>query len=457
MSRTISIITPWLDHPEFIADYESATRAPDVEVIVVDNASNAANAKAIHDMVGRLGGKYLRNEENHWFAPANNQGLAVSTGQIVVFLNNDVSGSSAWLENVRHDVQAGALYGPELCEREFEGKRFAYLSGWCIAARRQTWEMLGGWDAARHSMPYWEDTDLGYRATQAGLKLKVSKWPIHHKGNGTSSSVPGVVTGEARMREVFLSRIQGNAQSAPAVDETSTDFESAVALLHDRRLPEAERAFARAIARNPNRADMWMQYCDVLYLSGRKDAAIEAVGKAIALNPGDAKLYVNLGTLLGSTGRKSEAVNAFRQAIAIAPQMPEAHNSLSRVLLETGQIDEAIAEAQEAVKLNPGFPPGLVNLSHALRAAGRNQEALNYGQLAVKASPNYAAAHNCVGAALAALGDLAGALASFEQALRISPHDLMATQSRLQIIELMNAGRSSPTASGPANAQPRPH
>lgn len=454
MPRTISIITPWLDHPEFLADYESATRADDVEVIVVDNASNATNAKAIHDMVGRLRGKYIRNEENRWFAPANNQGLAVSTGQIVVFLNNDVSGSPGWLENVRDDVQAGALYGRELCERQFEGKRFSYLSGWCIAACRETWEKLGGWDAARHSMPYWEDTDLGYRATQAGLKLNVSKWPIQHKGNGTSCSVPGVVTGEARMREVFLSRIRGDAQSIPTVDETSTDFESAIALLRDRRLPESERAFARAIARDPNRADMWMQYCDVLYLSGRKDAAIEAVRKAIALTPGDAKLYVNLGTLLGLTGRKSEAADAFRQAISAAPQMPEAHNSLSRVLREMGKFDEAIVEAQEAVKLNPGFPPALVNLSHSLRAAGRNREALTCGQVAVKGSPNYAAAHNCVGAALAALGDLTGALASFEQAMRISPHDLMATQSRLQIIEFMKAGRSSSPAPGPAKAQP---
>lgn len=443
MGRKISIITPWLDHPEFIADYESATRAQDVEVIVVDNASNPTNGKALHDMVGRLGGKYIRNEENHWFAPANNQGLAISTGQIVVFLNNDISGPPSWLERVRQEVQPGGLYGPELPALEVEGKTVAYLSGWCIAAHRQTWETLGGWDAKRHSMPYWEDIDLSYRALQAGLKLIVSTWPVRHKGNGTSASVPGVVMGEARMREVFLSRIRGNAQSAPATDETSTDFESAIALLRDRRLPEAERAFARAIARDPNRADMWMQYCDVLYLSGRKDAAIEALHKAISLRPRDAQLYVNLGTLLGLSGRKSEAVEALQKAIAIAPQMPEAHNSLSRILLEIGQTDRAIAEAQEALRLRPGFPPALVNLSHALRTAGRNQEALACGQAAVKGSPQYVAGYNCVGAALAAMGDLAGALANFERSLQISPHDLMATQSRAQIIDFMKKGGPS--------------
>lgn len=450
MSRKISIITPWLDHPEFIADYESSTRAPDVEVIVVDNASNSDNAKALAEMVGRLGGKYVRNEENRWFAPANNQGLAVSTGEIVVFLNNDISAPPIWLERVRQEVQAGALYGPECVMIEVEGKTVDYLSGWCVAASRETWEMLGGWDARRHSMPYWEDIDLGYRAERAGLKLVITGWAVHHKRNGTSASVPGVVLGQTQMEERFRARVRGDAgaEVVPQIDETSTDFETAIALLRDKRLPEAERAFARAIKREPARADMWVRYADVLYLSGRKDAAIEALRKAISLKPDDAHMYVNLGILLGLIGRKDEAIAVLRQATSMAPEMPEAHNSLSRTLLETSQLDGAIAEAQEALRLRPGFPQALVNLSHALRMTGRNQEALACGQAAIRNFPNYVAAHNCVGAALGALGDLKGALASFEQSLQIAPHDLTAKQSRLQILEFMKGGRSSSSAPG---------
>ena len=39
MAPRVSIITPWLDHPEFIADYEEAVKAPGVEVIVVDSSA----------------------------------------------------------------------------------------------------------------------------------------------------------------------------------------------------------------------------------------------------------------------------------------------------------------------------------------------------------------------------------------------------------------------------------
>ena len=109
---TLSIITPWLDHPEFIADYEKAVSDPAVEVIVVDNGSNSAAASAIAAMVQRLGGTYIRNEENHWFAAANNQGLAVARAPIVLFMNNDIAGQSGWLEQVRRDVQPGGLFGP---------------------------------------------------------------------------------------------------------------------------------------------------------------------------------------------------------------------------------------------------------------------------------------------------------------------------------------------------------
>ena len=92
MSPDISIITPWLDRPEFIEDYERAVGADGVEVITIDNGSAKENANALESMTRRLRGKYIRNEENRWFSAANNQGLVQSSGQIVIFLNNDIAG-----------------------------------------------------------------------------------------------------------------------------------------------------------------------------------------------------------------------------------------------------------------------------------------------------------------------------------------------------------------------------
>src|SRR3569832_1022284 len=96
----ISIITPWLDHTHFIEDYERAVAAPGVEVIVIDNGSSESHATALREMIDRLNGKYLRNEENRWFSAANNQGLAVASGGIVIFLNNDIAADPGGLDLV---------------------------------------------------------------------------------------------------------------------------------------------------------------------------------------------------------------------------------------------------------------------------------------------------------------------------------------------------------------------
>src|SRR5690349_21970127 len=209
MERRISIITPWLDHPEFIPDFEVAVRSEGVEVIVVDNGSAAHPAEALRGMIARLGGKYLRNESNRWFSAANNQGLAVATGKTIVFLNNDIAGDPAWLSRAAAEVSPGALYGPELLHVEIDGQSIDYLMGWCVAGTRADWQTLGGWDEKAHSMPYWEDKDLGYRATRAGLRLVATDWPLRHKGQGTSTDVPGVRHGFMRVRQNFIDRVRG--------------------------------------------------------------------------------------------------------------------------------------------------------------------------------------------------------------------------------------------------------
>ena len=171
MQPDISIITPWLDHPEFIADYEKAVADPAVEVIAVDNGSASGAAEQISAMVQRLGGKYIRNEENHWFAAANNQGLAVARGAIVLFMNNDIAAKPGWLDQVRKDVQPAALSGPTASRTTIDRLVVEYLEGWCIAARRDVWMRLGGWNARSFQMPYWEDTELCIRAIRAGIRL----------------------------------------------------------------------------------------------------------------------------------------------------------------------------------------------------------------------------------------------------------------------------------------------
>jgi GT2 family glycosyltransferase len=60
---------------------------PELELIVIDNGSTDTELARIPGRFAR--GRVLRNEENLGFVGANNQGIAASTGELVLLLNDD--------------------------------------------------------------------------------------------------------------------------------------------------------------------------------------------------------------------------------------------------------------------------------------------------------------------------------------------------------------------------------
>ena len=204
---SVSVITPWLNASELCPMYERGVKG--AEVIVVDNGSTGDHPLKVAAMVERLGQAqgcaiYVRNETNNLFAKANNQGLEQATGEIVVFLNNDVECRPGFLEAVERDVQPGALYGPSKLNRH----GVDYIEGWCIVARREVWEDLCGWDADYYQGLYWEDNDLCWRAMQKGYALIETRWPVWHYNNYTSNRVPGAKDSAAANEARFRARIR---------------------------------------------------------------------------------------------------------------------------------------------------------------------------------------------------------------------------------------------------------
>ena len=311
----ISVITPWLDHPEFIADYERALRAPDVEVIVVDNGSTAENAARISDMVGRLRGKYIRNAQNQWFAAANNQGIAASTGELLLFLNNDIAAEPGWLDAVRRDVLPNALVGPGLVHIQVDERWISYIEGWCIAGYRDVWEKLGGWDAQAYPMPYWEDGDVCFRASKMGFQIVQKIWPLHHKKNGTTRSMP-VQYGLHNNWQTLFARVRGENPSQPQLEKIT--IETAAELHRQGRLSEAEQAYLRVLQENPKEIQAWLLYSQLLVACNRREAAVDALRRAIHANPLVMDLFNSLAMLLGQLGRHEEAKKVSQQATEIA-------------------------------------------------------------------------------------------------------------------------------------------
>lgn len=186
------------------------------EIIVIDNASSDETPPQIKLLTDELFLKYPmscqisyhRNEENTFHSKACNQGFSLSQGDYVIFLNNDIrvkSNHFNWTSALTDacDMTNG-IVGPTmgLLDKHLNFVKEAneqlvgnsYLGGWCIAAKRETWETMKltntnqVWNEA---FPfYFNDTDLSFRAKRLGISLTCTKMTdVVHFGKVSAAQI----------------------------------------------------------------------------------------------------------------------------------------------------------------------------------------------------------------------------------------------------------------------------
>jgi GT2 family glycosyltransferase len=213
------------------------TKGINFEIVVVDNASDDGSGEAAK----KLGVKVIENKTNPGFAAANNQGVRVSKGKYVLFLNSDteihdnvLEEMVAWmnlnsksgvvtcaLKNADGSMQATGGYFPTLLRvfswmtiqdipfvdsiikpfhpyhskaLFFKGdsfykseKELDWVTGAFLLTRRNILEDIGGWD--EKFFMYVEEVDLCYRVKKLGYKIwYLPKWNITHLGGASSKT-----------------------------------------------------------------------------------------------------------------------------------------------------------------------------------------------------------------------------------------------------------------------------
>ncbi len=190
---TISVVTPWYNHPELAEDYFRAVGGERVEeIIIIDNASEPM-LEAPDD--GRV--RILHQGENLGFSRANNVGLEAAKGEAVLFLNNDIAlGIPGWLEAIRSELRPGQLVGANQRVDEHtrvDGELMPYLEGWCLAGYKEDFERIGAWDEDYEEPAYYSDNDLSLRAARAGMSFAAVSPPLIHLENVTAGPSRGKV------------------------------------------------------------------------------------------------------------------------------------------------------------------------------------------------------------------------------------------------------------------------
>lgn len=117
----VSVIIPVLNLPDLTRDCVNAIHAhsaeTDYEIVLVDNGCAPDTAAVLADLARHPRVRLVSNYENYMFSLGNNLGMAESTGEYLVLLNNDTRVSPGWLAPLiaplRDDPDTG-MTGPKL-------------------------------------------------------------------------------------------------------------------------------------------------------------------------------------------------------------------------------------------------------------------------------------------------------------------------------------------------------
>ncbi len=160
------------------------------EVVVVDDGSSYDPTKILGEPFP-FAFRYLR-KENAGATVARNFGVSVSAGEVLVFMDDDVTASPAALEiltaaclatdrtlalaNLVTRVPDGAPVYARMMAQADEGRTtgetpFTACNTQMLAVRRVDFEALGGLQDPTGGWPNWDDVDFGYRAHLAGYRL----------------------------------------------------------------------------------------------------------------------------------------------------------------------------------------------------------------------------------------------------------------------------------------------
>jgi len=96
---------------------------------------------------------------------------------------------------------------------------------------------------------------------------------------------------------------------------------------------EAETVFLRAIALDPDYAVAHYWYCELLFIVGRVDEAVEECRRAANVDPRSATARNVLGHVLAGAGRIDEGIDQSTQAMELSPEWIAPHITLSFMYL----------------------------------------------------------------------------------------------------------------------------
>jgi tetratricopeptide (TPR) repeat protein len=126
---------------------------------------------------------------------------------------------------------------------------------------------------------------------------------------------------------------------------------------------EAVEQFRALLEHRPGDVGGLLQLALAEKQAGNMESAQTLLERALALDPDSAQLHVTLGELLYHRGSSSEALRLLERAVAVNPDNHDALYLLGLVLGDSGRQEEASVATRRAIQLNPALSRTHANLA----------------------------------------------------------------------------------------------
>lgn len=219
------------------------------------------------------------------------------------------------------------------------------------------------------------------------------------------------------------------------LEVAEVQFQNGIQFQASGQLDIAIDSYQKALAFQPENAEIHKKLGEVYVLLGQYQHAINACETALKFQPQFPAAYLTLGNAYQGEGNLEDAIWAYLQALQLQPNFAEAHANLGSMYYRQGYLSEATLEYKKALELNPNLTSIYILLGNIFSQNQQFDQALSMYQKALETEPNQGKIHFKIGLTLARQNQREAARQSYQKALELEPHNAQAYQELAHLIE----------------------
>lgn len=193
----LSVIIPSYNEEKTIAECLASLDQqtyPDFEIIVVDDGSTDKTPKILKDLKGKLGNIKTMQQKHKGPGTARNMGAKEAKGDVLVFVDADMTFDRNFLKNLVRPIVSGQAFGTF--------SKYEYVSNWNNVWAR-CWNINEGWEEKKRHPNNYPDRQKVFRAV---LKKEFDRvggfdptagymddWTLSRKLGYEALSAPGAI------------------------------------------------------------------------------------------------------------------------------------------------------------------------------------------------------------------------------------------------------------------------